>query len=256
MDDGSTDGSLEILESLKDPRVKVISQSNQGAGAARNTAIDQAKGQYLAFLDSDDIWEPNHLDSHYQEIHKQGYPVAFFRSFIKFLQNGQVTNAQPIIDNTFDSSVEYAMQVALYPTACTIHRNLFNEIRFNTKIKINIDAECFIRIACISQIYVIPQHTGYVLRHPGNLSVANVDNFMHQIEVWQQIGMYPEIKARLPKRYIRNLLANYHFWIFSNSQVSFSKGLNHLFLAIHLQPRIVFDSISWRIIFKKIVSRK
>lgn len=256
VDDGSTDDSLKILQSLDDPRVKVITQSNQGAGAARNTAIEHATGQYLAFLDSDDLWEPFHLRSHYEAIEEKMKPVAFFRSFIKFLENGEETDAQPMVENTFPTSVEYAMQVALYPTACTFHRDLFRDIRFNTAIKINIDAECFIRIAAITPIYVIKEYTGFVLRHPGNLSAGNVRNYQRQIEVWQKIRQYPGVKAHLPRFYIQRLLANYHFWIFSHQETSFSEGFKHLWAMLNLQPSRVTESLVWKVILKKIISGK
>ena len=57
VDDGSTDGSLEILQAYekKDNRVTVLTQHNQGAGAARNKGLQIAKGEYLSFLDADDF---------------------------------------------------------------------------------------------------------------------------------------------------------------------------------------------------------
>ena len=60
VDDGSTDNSLEILKEYaqKDKRFTVIAQKNQGSGKARNNAIDNAKGEFIAFMDSDDMY-PN-----------------------------------------------------------------------------------------------------------------------------------------------------------------------------------------------------
>lgn len=57
INDGSTDNSLQILEqyALKDPRVTIISQENHGLGHARNTGIKNAAGEYILFLDSDDM---------------------------------------------------------------------------------------------------------------------------------------------------------------------------------------------------------
>lgn len=61
IDDGSTDGSVEQLSVLDDRRLQVISQINQGVGSARNNGMKRAKGQWIAFLDADDEWLPDHL---------------------------------------------------------------------------------------------------------------------------------------------------------------------------------------------------
>ena len=60
VDDGSTDDSLEILSEIavKDSRVRVLQQENKGSGAARNYGISEARGEYIAFMDSDD-WYPS-----------------------------------------------------------------------------------------------------------------------------------------------------------------------------------------------------
>lgn len=64
VDDGSTDSSLEILNKLQsqDGRIRVITQPNGGAGAARNTGLRHSAGKYLSFLDADDFFEPNMLE--------------------------------------------------------------------------------------------------------------------------------------------------------------------------------------------------
>ncbi len=67
VDDGSKDNSLAVLNACmeKDGRIIVISQSNAGAGAARNNAMAMAKGEYVTFLDADDMLEPDALEKMY-----------------------------------------------------------------------------------------------------------------------------------------------------------------------------------------------
>ena len=60
-DDGSDDGTLTVLESVSDPRVRVLTQSNLGAAAARNHALSVAKGKVFTYLDSDNYWHPDYL---------------------------------------------------------------------------------------------------------------------------------------------------------------------------------------------------
>ena len=61
VDDGSTDGSREALGGFSDPRIRLIGQPRLGPGGARNTGIRAARGDWIAFLDADDVWLPNHL---------------------------------------------------------------------------------------------------------------------------------------------------------------------------------------------------
>lgn len=64
VDDGSTDDSVEIISEYvkKDSRFHLLEQKNAGGGAARNHGMEAAKGEYLAFLDSDDFFEPGLLE--------------------------------------------------------------------------------------------------------------------------------------------------------------------------------------------------
>lgn len=81
VDDGSTDHSLEILREYeaKDPRVRVITQTNAGAGAARNNGMQYARGEYLSFLDADDFFEPDMLRLAYDRAHTLETDITVFR---------------------------------------------------------------------------------------------------------------------------------------------------------------------------------
>lgn len=80
IDDGSTDGSLERCGywAEKDNRIRVLkSAKNQGAAASRNQGMEVARGAYLAFLDSDDVWEPEKLERQCSFMEQQSCDFSF-----------------------------------------------------------------------------------------------------------------------------------------------------------------------------------
>ena len=63
VDDGSRDDSLKIARQTDSDKIRVIAQENQGTAVARNTGIEHASGEYIAFLDADDEWKSNYLET-------------------------------------------------------------------------------------------------------------------------------------------------------------------------------------------------
>ena len=82
VDDGSTDGSLDILReyAAEDNRIQIIEQKNAGAGAARNNGMRHATGKYLSFLDSDDFFEPRMLEKAYDLPEKDQADFVAYKS--------------------------------------------------------------------------------------------------------------------------------------------------------------------------------
>ena len=77
VDDGSTDSSLEIAESFIDTRIKIYKQRNSGVASARNYAIEKSNGEYLAFLDSDDLWNKNKLSIQISLMERNNYKFTY-----------------------------------------------------------------------------------------------------------------------------------------------------------------------------------
>ncbi|NES72852.1 MAG: glycosyltransferase family 2 protein, partial [Okeania sp. SIO2D1] len=68
INDGSTDSTLEVINSFQDHRLKVFSYPNAGQGASRNRGIELAKGEYISFIDADDMWTSDKLEKQLQAL--------------------------------------------------------------------------------------------------------------------------------------------------------------------------------------------
>lgn len=78
VDDGSTDNTRDVIEAIKDSRVRYFYKENGGVSSARNFGIAKSEGEYICFLDSDDLWPGNYLEIMIQDLetHKN-YDVAY-----------------------------------------------------------------------------------------------------------------------------------------------------------------------------------
>ena len=93
VDDGSTDGTADYIQGLN-PKLQVLRQPNRGPGAARNFGAGNAQGQYLAFLDSDDLWFPWTLSVFADAISKFHRPTLLAGDFIEFTDQGKLDSAK------------------------------------------------------------------------------------------------------------------------------------------------------------------
>ena len=82
IDDGSIDDTLKIIEHLSISDIKVLKQNHGGANAARNLGISAAKGEFIAFQDSDDEWLPDKLEKQITYMLEGGYEACYCPFFL------------------------------------------------------------------------------------------------------------------------------------------------------------------------------
>ena len=100
VDDGSTDKSLSIAKSYESEIVKVFSQTNRGAASARNLAFKRSSGDYIQYLDSDDLLSEDKIESQIQIARLKRFdPKVLIFGKTAFLENGiddSIISSQPI----------------------------------------------------------------------------------------------------------------------------------------------------------------
>jgi len=137
INDGSTDDSLRILNeyAAKDNRFVIISQENQGQGAARNRGIEIARGEYIAFVDPDDWVDLNTFEVSYNEAKKTGVDIVHFDYYKfdgaknkirinSFKDNFKRMSFKPLKDGNFYSRKDFSKPDWL----CNLSLSVWNKI--------------------------------------------------------------------------------------------------------------------------------
>lgn len=135
VDDGSTDSTADILKNQKHPALRVIRQKNGGECSARNRAMAEARGEYLAFLDADDVWMPNHL----------AVANLFFSKFLQY--NWFFTKPQSVCDIPCDDNIEMCINEKFVFTA----KNWFLECS-----NIPLCSSCFVKRTALPRKELFP----------------------------------------------------------------------------------------------------
>ena len=94
IDDCSSDSTIQILEKYQDARIKIfVNEQNSGAAVSRNRALREANGQWIAFLDSDDLWNPEKLEKQISFMEKNGYAFSY-TNYEEMDSDGNITGVK------------------------------------------------------------------------------------------------------------------------------------------------------------------
>jgi glycosyltransferase involved in cell wall biosynthesis len=178
IDDGSTDETRSLM--ARYPDVDYIYQDHQGSASARNTGIDHARGEYLAFLDSDDLWLPGKLQTELEMF--RAYPAA--RAVISdsehWLQETRVRTSRFEATGLGSATEPWLLprdttlwvDVSLFSTCCLIlERGVLETVGrpvFEPALGANEDWDFEIRMYQACEVLVYPRVLGKVRRYPDN----------------------------------------------------------------------------------------
>ena len=151
VDDGSTDNTKEIIDSINDKRIIYVKQQNQGACAARNNGIDLAKGKYIAFQDSDDIWHLNKLEIQIQKLKENNADIVFCKMF---MHGNLLKRKTPKFFNEGFLGKD-TLTYSIGPQTILAKKEVFINNKFDTSMPRLQDVEVLLRIKKAYSIYCI-----------------------------------------------------------------------------------------------------
>lgn len=177
VDDGSTDGSRAVIDRFSDSRIRVFHQVNGGEAAARNTALDHARGEIISFLDADDLYLPDHLEltvghliSHpdHDGVYTDGDHCT---TDGRRLQSLSSRRRGPFEGDIFEPLVR--AQDVFGPPVCVVIRREpveTHHLRLDPEIRLGTDWDFFVRLSQYVRFGYIDRKTCLYRIHTANLS--------------------------------------------------------------------------------------
>jgi glycosyltransferase involved in cell wall biosynthesis len=158
VDDGSSDNIAEWTKQIKDPRVNLIFQQNQGVSVARNTGIAHAQGEYIAFLDADDLWQPTKLEKQVHCLDKQS-AVGLVHTWVSLIDRQSQPTGRNFTSNTQGNVWQELIEKnTIACCSVMVRRDCFQTVGgFDPSLRSAEDWDMWIRIASSYPIAVIPE---------------------------------------------------------------------------------------------------
>ena len=184
VDDGSSDRTSSILENIVDFRLKTYRQSNKGVAAARNIGMSLARGEFIAFLDGDDVWSPYFLEEFLKVLKKYpatniyccGYQIG---SSLKLRKKEQKIW---LIFNLYKDLLRYRIKPSM--GNIVFRKAPISSLEFDESLKIGED-ELFIYKAIINEkMIVFNNEILQKISENGNSNWRSVDNMMLPWHLW------------------------------------------------------------------------
>ncbi|WP_201582338.1 glycosyltransferase family 2 protein [Psychrobacter sp. 72-O-c] len=250
INDGSTDNSSKIVESISDDRIRLISQPNQGVSAARNCGIKTARNEWIAFLDGDDLWKKNHLE----EINKMMHAFPDEKVYVTSFKYSDGRNVYSHLREKCIFKIENYFKEALKESLiCTdiiiVHKVCFDYVGFfDESMNRGEDTDLWVRLArnySIVKSSVITAIYRVEAENRTNLSKNLESTYVYHIN-FDKISDFDE------RNYFKEMVANMLY------QYARSKDLNNFQKLKKRYPSIsysVFIKYSSKHIYKRALKK-
>jgi len=212
IDDGSTDNTKEIVTSFKDTRIKYIYQQHKERSAARNNGINNAKGKYICFLDSDDIYKNEHLKQLYSLISVKKNPVALIFSNYLIQKNGKLIILQT--HNLYNNPIDYFFRNPVNPTRVCIHNKILSKYQFSENAIVNEDMMLWLSIANEYPVLQLKQNTViYIIHSDNSIKLENNPYYVMLSGLRKFFSKQQDIYKKISKKIRNDVISEIYFGI-------------------------------------------
>lgn len=255
INDGSQDSTLEIVSSLQDSRLKVFSYPNAGLAASRNRGIAQASGDYISFIDADDLWTSDKLEAQFKVLQANSHAAVAY-SWTDFIdESSQFLHQGSHI--TVNGNVWANLLVANFldnGSNPLIRRQALTEVGgFDESLKAAEDWDMYLRLAAHYH-FVAVSSPQILYRVSVNSMSAHVDKQeAESLKVIERaFNQAPESIQHLKKATLANL---YKYLIFKALEASPERrssllAARFLWHIISNYPALLRTRVIWKVLFK------
>lgn len=223
VDDGSIDKTVEVIQNYLENyeplfnNIKIIQQKNSGAGAARNNGIRNATGNWIAFLDSDDIWDDHKLEM-VEEVIKKNPDITMIAHNEYMINEGTLNEKKLcLLHEHYNREGNLFLQLYqgnLFSTSCmTIRKNiiekagLFDETLYSAQ-----DYDLWIRVSKYGKLYYMDKPLGTYVMRKGNITSNTYRRYKCEMKICRKyIDDLKEILSEeIVKKMVRKRIFSIH----------------------------------------------
>jgi glycosyltransferase involved in cell wall biosynthesis len=269
IDDGSSDRTLELLEAIQDERLKVYSYSNKGVSIARNRGISLATGDYLSFIDADDLWTKDKLEKQLAAL-QQNPQAGVAYSWIVSMTETPDSNDK----RTFFPGKKVLFQGNIYPqlllenfigngSNILFRREAISSVgNLNPKLTSCADWDYYLRLAAKWSFVLVPEHQ-IIYRKP-----IGIETMTSKTNVMEREGLFVIKKAfeAAPSelQYLKNKsLSKFYrycselYFNYTSDMINIKKARQRLWRSIRLNQSILLEEdtqiLIIRVLFKQLI---
>jgi glycosyltransferase involved in cell wall biosynthesis len=249
VDDGSADGTAEMIKNAG-YAVRYHWQKNAGDAAARNKLIEIARGQYVTFLDSDDLLVPDALERMAKAAEAEREPVVVYGPYIRIDGQGNVVGRCKRKLRTGRITRYLFEDILVHSCGSMFPRKILEQTTgFDTSLPVCSDYDLWLRLSTRYKFVALREPTFKRRRHSANLSAASAANKMHELEVLRRFYYEKGGSSFVPQRVAMRRFSEEEYRIAKNalSEKNFTLATDYFhrsFSQFHSLKTLIFWGIS------------
>jgi len=199
VDDGSSDGTGKILQETYGDRIRYFAQANQGVSAARNKGLAEARGEWIALLDSDDLWEKEKLERQFQALERFGSQCGACYTDTRFFNYPETRTMFQLAEQSYRHEGTMGINpdvktLLLKPggagmIVCTCTLLVRADVvaksgGFDPNLRFGEDSEFMFRLAMLTDFCYVNRPLVLVDRSPAEVRHVGVSSEWNKLELW------------------------------------------------------------------------